>query len=81
MFVSVGDFVVTHMKTLMKIWFLFLNSWSFLSVYVLYSKPFTDETKKSGKRLVGDVEFAEAKKRASWITPVPGGKFNQYLAF
>lgn len=23
--------------------------------------------------LVGDVEFAEAKKRAGWITPVPGG--------
>jgi methylenetetrahydrofolate dehydrogenase (NADP+)/methenyltetrahydrofolate cyclohydrolase len=25
------------------------------------------------KRLVGDVAFAEAKERASWITPVPGG--------
>ncbi|WP_414039092.1 bifunctional methylenetetrahydrofolate dehydrogenase/methenyltetrahydrofolate cyclohydrolase FolD [Acidithiobacillus sp. M4-SHS-6] len=24
-------------------------------------------------RLTGDVEFAEAEKRASWITPVPGG--------
>ena len=24
-------------------------------------------------RLVGDVEFEEAAKRASWITPVPGG--------
>lgn len=24
-------------------------------------------------RLVGDVEFAEAEARASWITPVPGG--------
>lgn len=24
-------------------------------------------------RLVGDVEFATAKERASWITPVPGG--------
>lgn len=23
--------------------------------------------------IVGDVEFAEAKKRAAWITPVPGG--------
>jgi methylenetetrahydrofolate dehydrogenase (NADP+)/methenyltetrahydrofolate cyclohydrolase len=23
--------------------------------------------------LVGDVEFAGAKERASWITPVPGG--------
>jgi methylenetetrahydrofolate dehydrogenase (NADP+) / methenyltetrahydrofolate cyclohydrolase len=26
----------------------------------------------SGK-IVGDVEFAVAKERASWITPVPGG--------
>lgn len=24
-------------------------------------------------RLVGDVEFASAAERASWITPVPGG--------
>ena len=24
-------------------------------------------------RLVGDVEFTAAAKRASWITPVPGG--------
>ena len=32
-----------------------------------------DATRKSGKRLVGDVEYAEAKKRAGFITPVPGG--------
>ena len=32
-----------------------------------------DETKKSGKRLVGDVEFDAVKSVASWITPVPGG--------
>lgn len=32
-----------------------------------------DSTKKSGRRLIGDVEFAVAKKLASWITPVPGG--------
>ncbi|XP_056022205.1 C-1-tetrahydrofolate synthase, cytoplasmic-like isoform X2 [Ostrea edulis] len=32
-----------------------------------------DATKKSGKRLVGDVAFEEAKAAASWITPVPGG--------
>jgi len=32
-----------------------------------------DATKKSGKRLVGDVEFAAAKEVASYITPVPGG--------
>ncbi|MCO5559512.1 hypothetical protein L7F22_013113 [Adiantum nelumboides] len=32
-----------------------------------------DSTKKSGHRLVGDVDFAEAKKVAGFITPVPGG--------
>ncbi|KAK6621931.1 C-1-tetrahydrofolate synthase, cytoplasmic [Polyplax serrata] len=32
-----------------------------------------DPTKKSGQRLVGDVAFDEAKERASYITPVPGG--------
>ncbi|XP_046401425.1 C-1-tetrahydrofolate synthase, cytoplasmic isoform X2 [Ischnura elegans] len=32
-----------------------------------------DPTKKSGQRLVGDVAFEEAKKVASFITPVPGG--------
>jgi methylenetetrahydrofolate dehydrogenase (NADP+)/methenyltetrahydrofolate cyclohydrolase len=26
-----------------------------------------------GDKIVGDVEFEEAAKRASWITPVPGG--------
>lgn len=32
-----------------------------------------DSTKKSGTRLVGDVDFEEAKKVAGYITPVPGG--------
>ncbi|HZH39665.1 MAG TPA: bifunctional methylenetetrahydrofolate dehydrogenase/methenyltetrahydrofolate cyclohydrolase FolD [Gemmatimonadales bacterium] len=32
-----------------------------------------DASTKSGYRLVGDVQFAEAKKVASAITPVPGG--------
>ena len=32
-----------------------------------------DETRKSGKRLVGDVEYETVKSVASWITPVPGG--------
>ena len=32
-----------------------------------------DPTKKSGRRLVGDVNFTEAKEVAGWITPVPGG--------
>lgn len=32
-----------------------------------------DATKKSGKRLVGDVAFAGVSKKARAITPVPGG--------
>merc|ERR1719399_497747 len=32
-----------------------------------------DPTTKSGKRLVGDVDYASAEKVASQITPVPGG--------
>lgn len=32
-----------------------------------------DKTKKSGTRLVGDVDFAQAVKKARAITPVPGG--------
>ena len=32
-----------------------------------------DPTKKSGQRLVGDVDFESAKEVAGWITPVPGG--------
>ena len=32
-----------------------------------------DATKKSGSRLVGDVNFAEAVGVAGYITPVPGG--------
>ncbi len=32
-----------------------------------------DETKKSGYRLVGDVDFDEVVKKASYISPVPGG--------
>lgn len=32
-----------------------------------------DATKKSGHRLVGDVNFTEAKEVAGFITPVPGG--------
>lgn len=32
-----------------------------------------DSTRKSGYRLVGDVDFAGAKPRAAKITPVPGG--------
>lgn len=32
-----------------------------------------DASRKSGYRLVGDVDFAAVKEVASWITPVPGG--------
>lgn len=32
-----------------------------------------DSTKKSGQRLVGDVNFNEAREVAGFITPVPGG--------
>ncbi len=40
-----------------------------------YSLLSSDETKKSGRRLLGDVHFEEARKKASWITPVPGGGY------
>lgn len=33
----------------------------------------SDPTKKSGQRLVGDVDYESAAKVASFITPVPGG--------
>ena len=33
----------------------------------------TDETAKKGYKLVGDVVFDEVSKKASYITPVPGG--------
>lgn len=33
----------------------------------------SDSSKKSGQRLVGDVDYESAKKKASFITPVPGG--------
>jgi methylenetetrahydrofolate dehydrogenase (NADP+)/methenyltetrahydrofolate cyclohydrolase len=32
-----------------------------------------DPSRKSGYRLVGDVDFDEVKEVAGWITPVPGG--------
>lgn len=32
-----------------------------------------DASLKSGKRVVGDVEFAGARQVAGFITPVPGG--------
>jgi methylenetetrahydrofolate dehydrogenase (NADP+)/methenyltetrahydrofolate cyclohydrolase len=32
-----------------------------------------DETRKSGYRISGDVDYAKVAPRTSWITPVPGG--------
>lgn len=32
-----------------------------------------DPSKKSGYRLVGDVDFQNVREKTSWITPVPGG--------
>lgn len=32
-----------------------------------------DETSSKGYKLVGDCDFESVKKKASWITPVPGG--------
>ena len=32
-----------------------------------------DATKKSGSRIVGDVDFDEVAPHCSYITPVPGG--------
>lgn len=42
----------------------------FTSVFLLCR---SDETKPSGKRVVGDVQYASAKEQAGFITPVPGG--------
>lgn len=44
-----------------------------LCVWFLKTNLFTDSTKASGKRVVGDVHFATAKEQAAFITPVPGG--------
>ncbi|KAK4503790.1 hypothetical protein PRZ48_004705 [Zasmidium cellare] len=37
------------------------------------TNPIPDDTKKSGQRLVGDVDYESAVEVASHITPVPGG--------
>lgn len=41
-----------------------------MEIYILFN---ADASKKSGQRLVGDVEFSPASAVASFITPVPGG--------
>ena len=35
--------------------------------------PVADASTKSGTKLYGDVAYAEAAEKASWLTPVPGG--------
>jgi methylenetetrahydrofolate dehydrogenase (NADP+) / methenyltetrahydrofolate cyclohydrolase / formyltetrahydrofolate synthetase len=47
-------------------------SCSFLDIG-LFPMRNSDASKKSGQRMVGDVDFAEASAAASHITPVPGG--------
>lgn len=37
------------------------------------TNPVPDATKKSGRRLVGDVDYDEVSAKAAAITPVPGG--------
>lgn len=37
------------------------------------NNPVPDPSRKSGYRLVGDVDFDAVAQKASWITPVPGG--------
>ncbi len=37
------------------------------------TNPIPDATKKSGRRLVGDVDFEAVREKAAAITPVPGG--------
>ncbi|KAG6909709.1 hypothetical protein DXG01_015911 [Tephrocybe rancida] len=44
-----------------------------IDVGINYVPAVQDATKKSGQRLVGDVEYASASAVASYITPVPGG--------
>ena len=46
---------------------------SFLPFFFTRLIFLSDPTKKSGQRLVGDVDFASASNVASHITPVPGG--------
>lgn len=33
----------------------------------------SDSSRKSGYRLVGDVDYASVREVAGWLTPVPGG--------
>jgi hypothetical protein len=48
-----------------------LNCVDFIILKLIF-KSNIDPTKSKGQRLVGDVDYSEAKKVASFITPVPG---------
>lgn len=50
--------------------FLFFFGQLQLPSFLLFA---ADESKPSGKRVVGDVHYNSAKEQASFITPVPGG--------
>lgn len=39
----------------------------------VFGSLLVDDTKPSGKRVVGDVHYASTSQRAGYITPVPGG--------
>lgn len=65
-------FLMRHMKFLT---FQIKGSWikPGAAVIDVGTNAVDDPSKKSGYRLVGDVDFEEASKVAGWITPVPGG--------
>lgn len=43
------------------------------SLWHLTSWFLSDDSRPSGKRVVGDVDYASAVEQAGFITPVPGG--------
>ena len=68
-----GNFFGNFVMTLFWPWLFCSISCYFQNLLWLNCRFFADATKKSGQRLVGDVDYAAAKEHASWITPVPGG--------
>ena len=40
---------------------------------IIYFFMAADVSRKSGTRIVGDVDYEGVKEVAGWITPVPGG--------
>jgi hypothetical protein len=62
-------FFIERKKNTNKLYLIFSF---FYTNYFIVIKFYLDPTKKSGQRLVGDVDYNEAKNVASVITPVPG---------